>query len=202
MRAVIMVSILLVVTGCIAETVAGRYERREDKDGNVTMNVDGPSTRGQKGSVDSGRVTISPDGTVVFGGQTVKQFVASMHGSPILIYAGIGVIVATAVLAWITGRWVLLALGAVVGAGLVGLGYYPWIGGVVAAVGALGGLMYVVYVFLIESKERKALRQITRGVDRAKDRLGPSKPILTNALRKEQDKETERVVTDCLSVSS
>lgn len=193
MRFVIF-SALLLIAGCGIGTDGGSYVLR-DTDGRELI-VQNPSSTGKQGRQEMRPVSIKPSGEVTFGGGRVDQVVESLRGSPILLYAGIAVIVGAALIAWITGRWMMVAFGAVLGAGLIGLGYYPWIGGIAAGAAVLCGFGYVVWVMVQERKENKAVRQIVAGVDRASSVMGDKAKTLKYELGMVQDADVRRLVAD------
>ena len=186
---------LLLFAGCgFTGTDGGSYVLR-DTDGRELI-VQNPSSTGKQGRQEMRPVSIKPSGEVTFGGTRIDQVVESLHGSPILLYAGIGVIIGAALIAWITGRWMMAAFGAVLGAGLIGLGYYPWIGGIAAGAAVLCGFGYVVWVMVLERWEGKALRQTYDGIDRAEACLGANAEVLRSCLGKAQDRDVQELVAD------
>lgn len=183
--AVILGAVLMsILIGCGEMTEAGWYEKVNPQTGE-TLTVQGPTTRGKTGKQTLEPLTIKPDGTVEFGGGSIEAAVASLHGSPVLLYIGAGVAVAAVLIAWLVGRAMLGVIGAALGAGLIGLAYYPWVGAVAAGLAIAAGAVYVVLALLDARKDKKALEEVVTSVN-----VAVPKDVRKNVMGNIQSRET------------
>lgn len=121
---------------------------REYESGNVTKETIYRSATGQasKGNNNvSGGNLLLTDTEICIGGMNIKVVLPKTVSS-ILLCSGIGlIVVGVLVFGWFCKSWLLAALSGVTGVGIIGLAYYPVIGGIVAGTAILAGLGYVIY---------------------------------------------------------
>jgi len=185
----LLVLAVLMLAGC-QRTSGGRYERKETPEG-VTTTVEGPTTEGMNGAHELAPVEIKADGSVQFGGGSIEASIKSLHGSPILVYIGAGVIIIATMIGWLVGRLMIALIGIMLGASLIGLAYYPWIGGIAAGVAVLSGGVYVILALLDARRDRRALEEVVTSVD-----LAVPEATKKGVMSKVQSQSTEDRVKD------
>ena len=155
----------ILTMGCqrTAEVIGWRIEKTESADGKSTV-IQSPNVKGDsKASI--GDFRIRPDGEITIGGGTVHPILRHLDGDRTLLYAGIVVTVAMVVAAYFAKSIPLGILGVFLGAGFIGLGYYPHIAGIAVGIILLAGLVYIVFALRSRWLRTQTLTHVVQGVE-------------------------------------
>jgi len=179
--------LMTLLVGCMSAQGA-TYEEYDPITGQLILRYFGGGSTGRSGEQSHGGFRRNKDGSFESFGVSFAASLNSLEGSTTLIWIGAGVAVAAVVVAYFAKNIGLGLVGCLLGSGLVGLAFYPWIGALIAAVGALAGIGYVVYLLISQKRKEEALEEVVVSVQSI------PKEMRKKALKDLQSKKTWDVV--------